>query len=328
MAGKVILSATFLVALLTFVSYSRAETSRERAERLLDQMASIEFVDTPLKDVCAYLSEQHGVKIRVSNQEERLYPDIPITSNYRGISLRSALNLMLDQRMCDYRVTDDGEIVVIDATPESKSRRPITKVQDAGAWRNFQKLEKTEATLEFVDTPFKDVLAFVADNADVTIAVDWEATEAVGLEPDTPISKNIPKTKLYRAMTGLLFPYNLRVALRNEVLYITSRDDRIPRREIAAEFHRLALQPVKLDLQNPPLIEALSALADQANCTIICDHRRMDNAKISCDMPVVGPLRQMPLRDAFAKILHPIGLRAMVYDDVLFVTPLAAPKPK
>jgi len=302
-----------------------AETPLEHAQRALDQPTNLEFVDTPVKDVIAYLANQHRVPIRVLQEtydSGYVLQDQPLTRNLSGLTLRSALNLMLDDLDLDYCVTDRGEILIFAADKKFPPQRPVSCAQAAAAERLRQVLEKKIVSLEFVDTPLKDVVAFLADEIDVTMVLDLQALDALRLEPDAPVTKNLQKMPLRRALTAFLYPYDLGVTLRDEVFYITHRDPRTPRLPIPDDLKRAALAPVAIELVDPPLREALILCADQADVTIVWDHRRVERLGITPDTQVVGPLPKMPLRDVLQKILTPLGLRAVVIDEVLFITPM------
>jgi hypothetical protein len=331
MAGKISFQALAAAALLAVIpAHLIAETPLERAQRALDQPAKMEFVDTPFKDVLAAMAEHHRVPIKVLRETYEagyVLRDQPVTVFHRDISLRSALNLTLDRLDLDYLVTERGELLVFAAEPQARAKRPVSRVQLAAAEKNRLLLEKKIVTVQFVDTPLKDVIAFISDEVGVEFVLDREAIEGVGLQPDSPITTNLQEMPLHRAMTALLYPYDLGIELRDEVFYVTLRDERQPRRPIPDEFRRAALAPVRVELLSPPLHEAIWKCADQADVTIIFDHQRMERAGIAYDTRVVGPLPKLPLRDALQKMLEPIGLRAMVYEEVLFITPVASVKP-
>jgi hypothetical protein len=298
-------------------------TPLERTQQALDQPTAIEFVDTPFKDVIAELGRQHRVPIRLLRETYEagyVLRDQPVTRAFRKISLRSVLNLLLDPLQLDYRVTDQGEILIIAAEDRNKPvRRPVSAVQAAAAERNRRLLEQKTITLGFVDTPFKDVIAWIADEVEVPFVIDELALDAVQLQPDSPVTKNLKDMPLHRALTGFLYPYDLDVELRDEVFIVTKRDPRKPRRPIPDDLKRAARTPVVIELDRPELRDALAECADQANVTIVIDHR-IERAGIKPDTKVIGPLAKMPLRDALQKILEPIGLQAKVIDEVLFIT--------
>lgn len=328
MPGRFVLATLIAVALTFAPSLAHAETPHERALRALDQPTKVEFVDTPFKDVFAELWRQHNVPIIVTRgvyDAGYVQPDQPLTRTFKDISLRSALNLLLDPFQLDYRVTERGEILIFPGEKNAREQRPISKVQTAVAERNRQLMEKKLVTLEFVDTPFKDVIAFLADQIEVPMVLDMEAFDALKIQPDQPVTINLKDMPLHRALTAFLYEYDLDVELRDEVFIVTKRDPRKQRRPILEDLKRAAATPVEIELLNPELRDALGACANQANVTIVV-HPSVERLGIKADTKVTGPIPKMPLRDALQKILEPVGLQAKVIDEVLFVVPAKLPK--
>jgi hypothetical protein len=317
--------ATLVAAVISLTpTLVQAETPHERALRALDQTAKLEFTDTPFKDVFAELSRLHGVPIlilREAYDTGHVQPDHPVTRYLKEMSLRSALNLLLDPFKLDYRVTERGEILIFTAQKNAREQRPISKPQAAAAERHRQLLEKKIVTLEFVDTPFKDVIGWLADEVGVSFVLDQEALDAVKIQPDQPVTRNLKDMPLHRALTGFLFEYDLDVELRSEVFLVTKRDPRKPRRPIPEYLKRAAATPVEIELLDPELKDAILECANQANVTIVIDGRVE-----RIDTKVIGPLPKMPLRDALQKMLEPIGLQAKAIDEVLFIVPIKSAK--
>ena len=88
----------------------------------------MEFVDTPLKDVVDQLKLQHGIEIQLDMKaltEASVSPDMPITKSLKGISLRSALRLMLGEKDLNYII--DHEVLLITTADKAKAT-VVTKV--------------------------------------------------------------------------------------------------------------------------------------------------------------------------------------------------------
>ncbi len=65
-------------------AYSQQQSAYSQprpAERALDEDTSLEFVDTPLKDVLHFLADQHAVKIELAAETKqgpkRIDPEMP-----------------------------------------------------------------------------------------------------------------------------------------------------------------------------------------------------------------------------------------------------------
>lgn len=87
----------------------------------LDQNTELEFVDQPLADVIDYLKERHGIEIQLDHKamtDEGIGSDAPVSKNIKGISLESALDLMLGDLTLTYVVRDEVLLITSKAVAE------------------------------------------------------------------------------------------------------------------------------------------------------------------------------------------------------------------
>ncbi|MGD0900833.1 MAG: DUF4974 domain-containing protein [Thermoguttaceae bacterium] len=101
--------------------------------KALKEPTSLEFVETPLQDVIDYLQQKHGIPIVFDKKElEGLNIDpspTMVTKNLKGISLRSALKIMLDELGLKYVI--HNEVLLITSPTRAESEEfLITKVYD------------------------------------------------------------------------------------------------------------------------------------------------------------------------------------------------------
>lgn len=92
----------------------------KKIDEQLHSPTTLEFIDTPLSEVIEYLKDLHQIEIQLDKkalEELGVAPDTPITKNLKGISLRSALRLMLGEMDLTYLVTDEVLLIT------SKDRR-------------------------------------------------------------------------------------------------------------------------------------------------------------------------------------------------------------
>lgn len=76
----------------------------------LDQKTELEFVDQPLSDVVDYLKQRHEIEIQLDHKaltDSGIGTDTPVTKNVKGISLESALELVLREMDMTYVVCDE-----------------------------------------------------------------------------------------------------------------------------------------------------------------------------------------------------------------------------
>jgi hypothetical protein len=104
-------------------------TPHARVEAELDKPTNVDFVEQPLKDALMYLSDVHQIPIymrKTKLEEASVPPDKPVTISLRGVPLRTALDLILDELELTYFIKD----VLIITTPEDAESNLETRVYD------------------------------------------------------------------------------------------------------------------------------------------------------------------------------------------------------
>ncbi|MEX2112972.1 MAG: hypothetical protein WD845_07285 [Pirellulales bacterium] len=105
----------------------RAEQKIREALQVATQM---EFIETPLQDAVDYLKDHHGIEIQLDNktlEECGVGSDTPVTRTLKGISLDSALTLMLSTLELTY-VVDNGVLLI--TTPDAVAAMIELRVYD------------------------------------------------------------------------------------------------------------------------------------------------------------------------------------------------------
>ena len=99
-----------------------------RLRKILASPTQLEFVETPLADVLKYLSEYHKVTIAIDQKaldDVGIGTDTPITRSLKGVTLRSALALLLRDLNLTYIPGND---VILITTPEEAGNRLVTVI--------------------------------------------------------------------------------------------------------------------------------------------------------------------------------------------------------
>jgi hypothetical protein len=109
------------------VDLHKATTAERRITAALDDQTTINFADTPLLDVVEYLQRQHDIPIIldvVAIEEAGLLVDEPIDLVLAGITLQSALKIMLSEFELTYVIEDEVmKITTIEVANEKLSTR-------------------------------------------------------------------------------------------------------------------------------------------------------------------------------------------------------------
>jgi hypothetical protein len=105
-----------------------AEENIERALREPLRGTGLDFTDVPLEEVVTVLEDDYGIPVEIdipALDEIGIGPDEPVTASLHGISLRSALRLMLKQLQLTYIIQDE---VLMITTPEQAEQDLVVKV--------------------------------------------------------------------------------------------------------------------------------------------------------------------------------------------------------
>jgi hypothetical protein len=92
--------------------------------------AGLDFTDTPLAEVVAFLQEEYGIPIQLDNSaldDIGVSDDEPVTVKLQHVSLQSALRLMLKQLQLTYVIQDE---VLMITTPEEAESQLIVCIYD------------------------------------------------------------------------------------------------------------------------------------------------------------------------------------------------------
>ena len=103
-----------------------------RVSRALAEPTNCDFVQTSLADAMAYLKDLHGIEIQFDAkalEENSIDLDAPVTQRLDGISLRSALRLLLGSLDLTYLI--DNEVLLI-TTPDRAGQKLTTRVYPVG----------------------------------------------------------------------------------------------------------------------------------------------------------------------------------------------------
>ncbi len=107
---------------------SPAEVAIEKA---LDSPTTVEFFDSPLQDLVDWWKDLHKIEIQLDHvalEDVGLGPDSPVTADINGISLESALNVVLRRLDLTWTIRDD---VLLITTPEEAESNLTTRIYEA-----------------------------------------------------------------------------------------------------------------------------------------------------------------------------------------------------
>src|SRR6186997_763774 len=100
----------------------RADPREASIREALDQVTDFEFTEKPFYGVFDDLKQRHGIEIQLDSRaldDASIPRDTPVTRSIKGVTLRSALNLLLDDLDLTY-VVKNGVLMITTTTEAQK----------------------------------------------------------------------------------------------------------------------------------------------------------------------------------------------------------------
>lgn len=95
----------------------------------LDTKTDIKFIETPFRSVIDDLKQRHDIEIQLDTRalDDAAIPrETPITRNIKGVTLRSALNLLLDDLDLTYAVQNGVLMITTEAEAQKLQSTPFS----------------------------------------------------------------------------------------------------------------------------------------------------------------------------------------------------------
>ena len=99
----------------------------------LDEKTDIDFTEQPLSDILDYLKERHGIEIQLDKKaltDAGLGSDVPVSRNIKGITLRSALKLLLGELDLTYVLRNEVLMITTKSEAENMLSSRVYPVAD------------------------------------------------------------------------------------------------------------------------------------------------------------------------------------------------------
>ena len=144
-----------------------------KIEEALASVTQLEFNESPLQDVIDYLKETKGIEIQLDRrvlEDVNVTKDTPATINVKGITLESALRLMLRNMQPELTYMIKNEVLLI-TTPDVASEELVTKLYPVGDLVGCR---------DEHDAPWDDYDALIDVITSTTKPTTWDTVGAPG----------------------------------------------------------------------------------------------------------------------------------------------------
>ncbi len=283
-----------------------------RIEAVLGESTSLQFLDQPLGDVVAFLEDRHKIEIqldRAALDTAGVNTDTPVTIDVEGISLRSALNLMLKSIDLTYCVRDG---VLLVTTTEEVENELVTKVYDARRFlyvtdKYGERKRDSEPLFELVTTHVRPSdwmyvggmgsIDFVDQSA--VVSQSWHAQHEVG-----------------DFMTAL----ETALAQYKEGAFNAPIDVGATSSGSSAAIRHALGDTTSLQFLEQPLADIVAFLEDRHKIEFQLDTTALDTAGVNKDTQATIDVEGIPLGSALKLMLEQLDLTYTIRDEVLLIT--------
>ncbi len=195
--------------------------------RQLDRDLVSYFNDGTIEESLARLQRSARKDFELDPEALRSLPlrektKVPLTFSGR-ISLRSALELLLDPLDLTYKIGLKGYIITTKRPADSGSPSSLPLPQDYSAARIAGKLKDSKSSYDFDKTPLSKVAAFFERQSGENVVLDPRGRMDGKIDPAMPITGSGKGVPLGEALERLLGPLGLRPAVRDEVIVLEAK---------------------------------------------------------------------------------------------------------
>jgi hypothetical protein len=300
--------------------------AEDRILAILEKPFSAKFEQKPLADVVVEITRSTGLPIYVDKkilEEASIGLDTPVSCDVSGVSLRSALGLILERLDLTW-TTHDGILLV--TTPDKASNLEIIRVypvRDLVAVPNA--MNRLAANSQPLVQTIKDLIApttwdedngpdpFFAASGALVISQTFVVHEQIALLL-AALRKARDQQRLGQAAPGgeKLTAQQMQAPITVQTAAEQAADDRI----------RAILQkPYAARFNKTPLAEALAEITRSTGLPIQLDTKALADASIRVDAPLSCEVPQkIPLRSALSLILAGLHLVWTIDHECLLVT--------
>ncbi len=281
--------------------------AEQKIERTLASPTQVEFIETPLSDVVAYLQDYHEIEIRIDKKaldDRRVPADVPITKDLAGISLRSALALTLGE--LDLTCYNANGVLLI-TTPEEAQVYLTAKVYPVGdllSKEENRRREERELLVRLLREAISQPRGERPGRWFFAAPSPPEFTPSVTIigSPGTHEFVGSLLARLRTAINGK--PGNLtKLSCRHE-----------------EKIEKALASPTELQFIETPLSDVVDCLKDYHKIEIQIDKKALDDVGVGTDVPVTADLEGISLRSALALTLRGLELTYVIQDEVLLIT--------
>jgi hypothetical protein len=221
-------------------------------------------------------------------------------------------------------IDPDGKLV-----GETDDNHLDYKLPPIPAAERVQRALDRDLALGFDDRPLSVVPTFLGGQARIDIRFEEGALKAAGVTEETTVPLTMSGSVTLRSWLNLLLgPFDLTYRMGEKGLVIAHRQSGPDRTGEPSEAQRFCAQRIEgkldgkmsYDFRGKALAEVAKYFEDKTGENFVLDPVARRAGRLDPKAPVTGTAKDEPLRDGLRRLLEPLGLRAVVRDEVVVIT--------
>ena len=192
----------------------------------LEQKTELDFFEVPLAEALSHIWDRHNINIVIDHGSLRrasIPNDAPVSIEVSGITLQSALKLMLDPISLKAEPRDEVLVIAYNDQAGGRGATVDYRAMSPGE-RHIREMLEQSTEFEFIDTPLVDVTTYLSELHGVPIVLNEVAIMENGVDLNTPVNLVLSNVSFESGLNRILRQNNLDIVVRDEVLEITSEE--------------------------------------------------------------------------------------------------------
>jgi len=298
--------------------WGEPSAAEKKIAEALNSATELEFIETPLGDVIATLRDYHEIEILIDQRaldDVGVPRDCPITISLKGISLRSALRLMLRELDLTYVIRDE---VLLITTPEESRRMTYVRVYPVD-------------DLVASGSAKRECRSLLMAIKTCVLPQSWDEMGGSGsistIPPGTPKALVVTQSQeVHDELEPFLRALRTAVQAQRAGGWHWHDASGTPERAIPAwgpAERRIAKElksPTHLEFIETPLQHVIDTIKDFHRIEIQIDQRALEDVGVPSDTAITINLKGVSLSSALRLMLRQLDLTYLIRDEVLLVT--------
>lgn len=294
------------------------QSAEAHFRKALTESTELDFVETPLIDVIEHIAHKHNLRVmldRPALDEEGIAADTPVTVHLSGVSLQSALQLVLRELQLTYMIRDEVLMITTPARAELELIVRVYPVQD---------LVKTKDPNGKVDYDYDSLAELILSTVEPTT---WDDVGGPGSVRPYRGALVFSQTEPVHDQIALLLS-GLRKLPAFDAREAAKQSDREAAKPLSvtpqawsdAKLRRALKENTSLEYVETPLTDVLDEISRKHKIPIWLDRPDLEEEGIAPDIPVTANLKNISLRSALRLLLRDSQLTFQLQDETLMIT--------